>query len=848
MSQPAWLWTAFLTAPFQPTTFDLLEPRMRILPSLGPILLAATLALTGCDTAEERAEGHYQRALELLAEGDMDRAMLEFRNVFKLNGEHAQARLQYANTLREQGNIREAFGHYLLLVDQDPNNVVAQRNLAELALTSQDPATAKTHIEKAYALDPQDPLIRALKATVDYQNEDGREGAIAMARDVIAEAPEVVAAHMLLIGDRLRAEKPQEALPLIDTALEFSPSDEGLHLARLATLEMLGDNAETGAELQRMAELFPDNQGVQQALIQWYLRSGDTAAVESLLRGEAAAHPEDPEPALTVVNFLFELQGTDAARAELETLINTASDPAPYAAAMAELDYTVGNTDAAIAGLQGLLEGAEANDATREMQVTLARMLLGTGATAEGAALLDTVIEEDGRNVPALKIRAQIAVEDDRPQDAIQDMRTALTQSPRDPEIMTIMALAHEREGSRELMGERLSMAVETSNRGVGESLRYATFLMQEGRTGPAETVIIDALRRAPENADLLNALGQIHLERKDWERAEQTAGLLLAQGNPVSTAMANAIQTESLRQQGRTEEMLTRLEELAGTGSDGNALVDLVRSQVAAGEIDAARGHLETLLSQNPDDLQTRQLLAGLEATTGNRKQAEQQYRALIADAPDLGQPYQALFTLLASQGQTEAAETVLETGIATAADNGRLLFIQAGILESRGNVDGAIANYEELYKRDSSDLVVANNLASLLTGTGANPEALDRAFAIARRLRGSDVPFFQDTYGWILYLRGDAEQAQDYIRPAAEALPDNALVQFHLGETEFALKHREEAETAYRHALVLSETVGPALPAAQISEIQTRLEEIAAGSVPPAGDTAADPPETEG
>lgn len=821
---------------------------MRTVLSLSPILLAATLVLTGCDTAEERAEGHYQRALELLAEGDTDRAMLEFRNVFKLNGEYVEARLRYAEVLRDRGDFREAFSHYLLVADQQPDNITARRNLAEMALAGQDLETAKTHVGKAYALDPQDPTIRALKATVDYRDEGRREDALAMARDVIAEAPEVVAAYMLLIGDRLRAEEPAEALTLIDTALETSPADEGLHLTRLATLEMLGDTAGTGAELQQMSQMFPDNEGVHQALIQWYLHSGDTDAAETLLRTRAAEAPDTPEPALTVVSFLYELRGGDAARAELEKLIASTEDSGPFITAMAELDYTEGRTDEAIAGLQALLEGAEATDKTREMQVILARMLLGTGAVEEGSALLNTVIEGDRHNVPALKIRAQMAVEDDRPQDAVQDMRTALTQAPRDPEIMTIMALAHEREGSRELMGERLALAVETSNRGVGESLRYATYLMQEGRAGPAETVIVDALRRAPENADLLNALGQIHLERKDWERAEQTARLLQAQGNPVSTAMANALQTESLRLQGRTEELMTRLEELAGTGDDGNALVSLVRSQVAAGEIDAARSHLESLLAQAPKDLQARQLLAGLDATTGNLETAEAQYRSLIADAPGLAQPYQALFTLLAAQGRTDGAEAVLTDGIAASEDNGRLLFIQAGILEARGDVDGAIANYEKLYKRDSRDPVVANNLASLLTGTGAGPEELDRAFAIARRLRGSEVPFFQDTYGWILYLRGDPEQALDHIRPAAAALPDNALVQFHLGETEFALKHWDAAEAAYRRALAVSETVGPALPAAQISGIEARLQEIAAGAAAPSGNAAPQSPETEG
>ena len=157
-------------------------------------------------------------------------------------------------------------------------------------------------------------------------------------------------------------------------------------------------------------------------------------------------------------------------------------------------------------------------------------MLAETGQAAESAALVEKVLAEDRTHVGALKLRARAAIAADRPDAAIQDMRTALTAAPRDPEVMTIMAFAHERDGDRGLMGERLALAVEASNRAPTESLRYANFLMQEDRPGPAEGVVTDALRRDPENRELLDMLGRIHLARKDWARAGQVAGILRAQ------------------------------------------------------------------------------------------------------------------------------------------------------------------------------------------------------------------------------------------------------------------------------------------------------------------------------
>ena len=91
---------------------------------IKPTFLALATAglLSFCDTAEERADGHFQSGLELLEEGDVDRALVEFRNVFKLDGTHREARLRYAEVERARGNIRQAYGQYLRLVEQYPDS------------------------------------------------------------------------------------------------------------------------------------------------------------------------------------------------------------------------------------------------------------------------------------------------------------------------------------------------------------------------------------------------------------------------------------------------------------------------------------------------------------------------------------------------------------------------------------------------------------------------------------------------------------------------------------------------------------------------------------------------------
>jgi tetratricopeptide (TPR) repeat protein len=262
--------------------------------------------------------------------------------------------------------------------------------------------------------------------------------------------------------------------------------------------------------------------------------------------------------------------------------------------------------------------------------------------------------------------------------------------------------------------------------------------------------------------------------------------------------------------------------------------MAELVRSHVAAGDMAAAEAYLDGVLEADPESLPGRFLRAGLRALRGDAAAAEALYRELTAAAPELPEAHRALARLLAAQGRDAEALAALEAGIAAAPDAADLVVAKAGLLEAAGDVAGAIALYETLYARDSSDEVVANNLASLLTGQGAEPAELERAFALARRLRDSEVPQFRDTYGWILYLRGDPEAALGHLAPAAEALPGNALVQFHRAEAELALGRRAAARAAYARALEAAEAGSP-LP--QAAAARARLDALDAGAAEPGG-----------
>jgi cellulose synthase operon protein C len=799
-----------------------------------PLLGLTAFGLAGCDTAEERAEEHYERGMDLLEAGDTARALLEFRNVFRLNATHVPALNQYAALLAKQGDMQGAVRHYLRVVELDPQNFGAHRDLAEILVAMQDFGEAEIHAAEALRFAPEDPQARALKAMLDFRNNLDRPGAIARAEAVIAEAPDVVAAHMVLIGDRLDAKDLDGALTRADAALEAVPGDEGLHLARLSILEKRGETEAIGKALIRMSELFPRNTGVRDALIQWHLREGDIDAAEAVLREGVA--PGNPEDALEVVQFLYELRGSEAASAELERLAGEAEDPVPYRRALAEIDFTEGRKEEAITALRALLAESGPSTKTHDIQVMLAGMLADTGAGEESAALVETVLAEERSHAGALKLRARAEIASGATDAAIRDMRLALIQAPEDPEIMTIMALAYEQAGNRDLMGERLALAVDVSSSGVAESLRYASYLMQEGRPDPARDILRDALRATPEDPDLWHMLGRIAIFKQDWDETIRIMDLLRAKGSPEAMALAASLESESLEMRDETGLLTGLLADLMRAGGPEADTARGVTSDLARGDVAAARASLEEILQDNPVNVPAHLLRAGIHAAAHETDRAEALYREAITSVPADVRPYEALVTLLSSQGREVDAASVAREGLEAAGPSPDLQLTLARMAEAQDDVPRAISLYEAVHEADPGNLVAANNLANLLTaGIAADPAdrsaedtaLLDRAAEIAQGLKGAGLPPLQDTYGWILFLQGDPEAARAYLEPAALGLPDNAQAQYHWAEVAYVLEEGEAAEARFARALELH-AAGSPLP--QAETVHMRLDQIRA------------------
>ncbi len=778
-----------------------------------PLLFCAVLALAGCESSEERAERHFQAALALLETGDTERALVELRNVIKFDNDHDEGRLVFARVLAEQGDMEQAISQYLRVAEQQPDLLEARVAVTRMALQQNAWEQAERHGRAAKDLDPEDAEVIFLNALLDYRaallagDEAQMQDAVTVVQQKLVNEPDDRLAWRLTVDHALTQGDLDHALREIDNALVHLPDDFELNLARLQLQMEQQDMPAIGATLQDMVVRFPDDQQARNMLLAWYQEQGEIQKAEAFLRQLADAPDAGVDPNLQVVNFLRSTQGNSAARSELQRLISANPDEKTYKATLAALDFEEGNTETAIADMRALLTDPDASEETANLQVILARMLLNTDEIDGAKTRINTVLEQTPGHVEALKMRAAWQIEDDQPEDAILTLRTAQAEAPRDPVIMTLMGQAHERAGARELAGERYALAVEASNRAAGESLTYAAFLMQDDRLDVAEEVLGDALRRSPSDIRLLSAMADLQMRMQNWTQVTRIIWQLRGLDTPSATAVADQIEVAYLTLQSRSDDVVDLLGSLTETDDqDRAALAELIRVLVQQDRTDEAQTLLSERLTDEPQDPVLRYLQAGLHLVNDESDQAEAIYRTLIEEFPEGTQPLRQLVGLLRSQNRGSEADALIDTVIARQPQSILPRQLKAEQLEQAGDFEGAIALYEALYADDSSNLAIANNLASLMSTHRQDEDSLSRAYTIARRLRNADIPALQDTYGWIAFRRGNHFEALNHLEPAARGLPDDPLVQYHLGETYMALGRVEDARNTLELALDLA------------------------------------------
>ena len=242
------------------------------------------------------------------------------------------------------------------------------------------------------------------------------------------------------------------------------------------------------------------------------------------MRAVAAAKTTDSKAGLDLVRFLAASKGADAAREELQTRIKAGGDVFDYQMMLIDLDFASAKSAEASDLLQNLAGSANTPDRKLAAQVKLAESFVRKTNFSAAEPIIAEILQQDRRNVGALRLRAAIRIDQGQLDNAIADLREALNDQPKSTDLLLLMAVAYERAGKNELADRQYADALKASGFDPRVGSRYVAFLQRRGDVARAEDILTELSGRNPRNIDILSSLAQLKLSRQNWNGALSVA------------------------------------------------------------------------------------------------------------------------------------------------------------------------------------------------------------------------------------------------------------------------------------------------------------------------------------
>ena len=381
------------------------------------------------------------------------------------------------------------------------------------------------------------------------------------------------------------------------------------------------------------------------------------------------------------------------------------------------------------------------------------------------------------------EVRAELAgvyARQDRAVEAVDMAETALKQDPSNREANRIIgsiyaALVEQRQSLRP--GEDPALYVP----------RAIAALERARQDGGAET-------------SLELTLGRLYLQTKAFDRAI-----------PLLRRVA-------LQQPGYTEASILLATALEGAGRTGEARDALraaldenpksMRGWVMLGELSEKENEWQSAADAyaraqtlNPRiDLSTRRASALINA--GKAPAALDLLKAAAAGAKPTPMVLYLYATAQRQTGDLAGAEETARRLRTAAPDDPRGMYVLAQVLEARRDFDGAERSLREILARDPSDATALNYLGYMLAERG---QRLDEAVDLVQRALKLEPgnPSFLDSLGWAYYQQGKLDLADPPLSEAASKMPNNSVIQDHLGDLRFKQQRFADAAAAWERSL---------------------------------------------
>jgi len=649
---------------------------------------------------------------------------------------------------------------YLNVVRLDPQNALAFERIGTMWLEEWAPLRAAAFLAKASELDPNNVQYR-LRLARCYLAAGQFAGAKKEALKVLELSPDNGDAIVALA----EAARSKEDIEATQEQLQKFPKKDDLsfYLASANLFLAQGDLAAASDALQQALTIDPKSSAAHMTTGDLHLLQKDAKQASEEFKKAADLAPIRSIERLKHAAFELSTGNTEETRKVANEITKQAPDYLPAWCLLAELAVRNKKYDEALSLLENVFSrDAQYTDGRR----TESEALLAKGDTKKAVDVLEH-LDQTYPDSPLINYQlARAYLKNNNVDQAKLALDKAISINPNYDDANLLLAEANLRSGHSEAVIEPMTRLLRKR-----PDLRSAALLLTAAygsldRFDDAEAVIRDQVRFAPQDPQPQTALGL------------------------------------TLRQAKRNDEARQAFEKAAELAPDNLWLVDqLVELDLLDKHFDSARQRIQRHFQKTPDSPAAHFLEGKILTAEQKWDLAQAELQKTLQVDPNFSSAYDLLIQTYLATNKLSQAVTQLQAELSKNPNNSQALMTLALLYERMKDYSKARDAYEKVLSITPDFVAALNNLAYLYA---EQLNDLNKAYDLARKARDKqgDDATINDTLGWVLYKRGEYQQALPILQGSAEKLADNPEVQFHLGMTAYMMGQTDLAKVALKKA----------------------------------------------
>jgi len=625
----------------------------------------------------------YLKARVAAATGEYDRAERELQQVLSQFPAHTPSKLALGVVSLAKGNLATADSYLSSALAADPGNLEARKLLARIRVIRNQPEDVLDALGPVMQQGQADSQVLSMAARAKIQIGDIDAGT-AYLEQVIESDPDNVEAHLQLAASYLLAGRQDDASSLMESLPESGTDRLRIDLLRFLALIQSQDKQGASAVAAKMSSEYAEDTSVPYLIGSAYALAGESATARAYFE-ESLRIDANNVAALVNLARLDAYEGKlDEAEKRLERFLTDNPRNNTVMVALAHVEELRGDGPAALQWLQRAISVDEEALAPR---LLLARHYVATGDFQNAVTLAQELAQSAPDDAVVRQILGLAQMGRGSYQRALQNLSRAVQLQPRSAEALFNLAVCQLALDDAAGAAESLSRLVELQPDNLRALALLTGLKIRNGNLDQAEG-LIEEMRVLDADSMLSYTLGgDVMSARSDFAGAARAYGIAAEKGQSRSLAM----RLYNARRQG-------------GVGQ--------------------ATAPLDQWLTEYPDDLEIRLVLAQAHQAAGRDVDAQRQYALVLEQDDSNAVALNNLAWLKYARGDSEAV------ALAARAHNiepesGAIADTYGWILVQSGEVEDGIEMLRKAVDKEPDIGEIRYHLAVALSRSGEAGEA---------------------------------------------------------------------------------------------------------------------------